>query len=90
MKSGFEYPPVLGFFTGLFFGLFYGCQPDLDADPPNRDCSGFGAQAITLTELKGLYSGETIQIADSLCWEAVVVSSCLLYTSDAADEYQRV
>ena len=75
MKSGFEYPPVLGFFTGLFFGLFYGCQPDLGADLPKRDCSGFGAQAITLTELKGLYSGETVQIADSLRWEAVVVSS---------------
>ena len=75
MKSEFGYLPVLGFFTGLFFGLFNGCQPDLGADPPNRDCSGFGAQAITLTELKGLYSGETIQIADSLCWEAVVVSS---------------
>ncbi len=75
MKSGFQYLTVLWCFTGLFFGLFSGCQPDLGADPPRRDCSGFGAQSITLTELKGLYLGETIQISDSLQWEAVVVSS---------------
>jgi hypothetical protein len=92
MKSGLEYLPVLWVFTSLFFGLFSGCQPDLGADPPQRECSGFGAQAITLAELKGLYSGETLQIADSLHWEAVVVSSDAssnifgeMYLQDAAD-----
>ncbi|MGA9239460.1 DUF5689 domain-containing protein [Robiginitalea sp.] len=92
MKSGFEYLTVLWCFTGLFFGLFSGCQPDLGADPPERDCSGFGAQAITLSELKRIYPGETIQIADSLQWEAIVVSSDAtsnifgeIYLQDAAD-----
>lgn len=92
MKSGLKFLSALWLFTGLVNGLSVGCQPDLDADLPERDCSGFGVKPISLAELKMYYSGETIQISDSLQWEAVVVSSDAtsnifgeIYLQDATD-----
>ena len=92
MKSGLKYLPAWCLFTGLVAGFPAGCQPDLDEDPPQRDCSGFGAKPISLAELRQYYPGETIQISDSLQWEAVVVSSDAtsnifgeIYLQDARD-----
>jgi hypothetical protein len=55
--------------------VFPSCQPEQAFDRPSRDCQGFGLPTITLADLKGYYTGQTVRIADALQWEGYVVSS---------------
>lgn len=59
----------------LLTGVQFACQAEPEYALPKTDCPGFGFKNITLAELKDSYPGETFRIADSLQWDAVVVSS---------------
>ena len=53
----------------------FACGAEEASEPTRKSCGDFGLPEVSLTELKGQFTGETIEIADSLQWEGYVIST---------------
>jgi hypothetical protein len=51
------------------------CRPETEFEIPRPDCTAFGAQKISLENLKDIYQGNTMRIRDQLQWEGYIVST---------------